>query len=181
MRILIVALFIFCVNSHAVFVASSIGYNFIQEDSPILDPAGTVSWSAEVGFFNEPLNFADYKFSFEIKRAGYSWNGGQESVSLYLLSIKPITWSFTYKDVMLEIYGCVSQPFYSNNMDENRGKKYEKIFFENDGVLGYGFRLGYNLNEHFLLALRFDSYLFQYEEADAFWVGGWGLSAQWNF
>ena len=53
--------------------------------------------------------------------------------------------------------------------------------FENDGVLGYGFRLGYNLNEHFLLALRFDSYLFQYEEADAFWVGGWGLSAQWNF
>lgn len=181
MRILVIVLFILCVNAHAVFVASSIGCNFIQEDVPILDPAGIISWSAEVGFGNEPQNFVDYKFSFEIKRTGYSWEGGKESVSLYLFSIKPITWSVTYKRIMLEIFASISQPFYSSNMDEQRGERYRKGFFGNDGVLGYGSRLGYNLNEHLLLALKFDSSLIQYEDVDCFWVGGWGFSAQWNF
>jgi len=181
MRILAIALFVLCTSAHAVFIASSIGYNYILEDAPILDPAGIISWSAEVGFGNEPQNFVDYKFSFEIKRTGYSWKGGEESVSLYLFSIKPITWSITYKKIMFEVFASISQPFYSCNMDEQRGERYGKVFFENDGVLGYGFRLGYNLNEHLLLALKLDTSLIQYENADVFGVGGWGLSAQWNF
>ena len=82
----------------------------------------------------------------------------------------------------------------SNNVQDlppelTRSGRLDAIFYfslpsqeEREEILSIHYKKrGYNLNEHFLLALRFDSYLFQYEEADAFWVGGWGLSAQWNF
>jgi hypothetical protein len=185
MRILAFCLIFFFANAEAYFASASIQDSRIQKKANhFYKPGGICGFSLEGGFFNEPQNIVDYKLSFELKRFGYSYSDGDESVSLWSVGIKPLTWSITYFNVMLEMYGSLAYVFTASNVDEDMEKDYlYHPLKASSYVYGYGYRLGYNINKHILVALKMDYQWVPNLEIDKYdggFIGGWGLSVQWN-
>jgi len=185
MRILVFCLIFFFASADAYFVSASIQDSRIQTKSNnIYKPGGICGFSLEGGFFNEPKNIVDYKLSFELKRFGYSYSNGDKSASQWSFGIKPLTWSITYFNVMIEMYGSIGYVFAASNVDEitEEYTLYHPLKAPSY-VYGYGYRLGYNINEYILVALKMD---YQWEPnlrkegLDGGLIGGWGLSIQWN-
>lgn len=188
MRILVLLLF-FCLSAQAAFVSVNIGDSRLQSSHWVSDPSGIVGFSLEAGFFNETSNLIDYKLSFDVKRFGYSYDDGDEAVSFWTIGFKPFTWSVTYKNIMFEAYPSISWIFAWNNV--NRAMEEHSFNETFDGrrfCFGYGYRLGYYLNENLFLGLNADYRMVYWNfhglhGGDDSWMsmGGWGLSAQWNF
>ena len=78
MRILVLLLFLLCVNAHAIFVSLSVNDSRLQTRNWVYKPSGMIGFSVEAGFFNEPENMIDYKLSVGIKRFGYSFDDGND-------------------------------------------------------------------------------------------------------
>ena len=83
MRILVLLLFLLCVNAHAIFVSLSVNDSRLQTRNWVYKPSGMIGFSVEAGFFNEPENMIDYKLSVGIKRFGYSFDDGNDVVSFW--------------------------------------------------------------------------------------------------
>lgn len=192
MRILILLLIFFCVNAHALFVSLNINDSRLQTKNWIYKPSGIIGMSVEAGFFNEPENMIDYKLSVGVKRFGYSFDGGEDVVSFWGLDLKPCTWSVTYRKIMFELFPSLSWHFAQNNLNKRMNEKgFSSLIDEKRFALGYGYRLGYNITEHLLIALYADYKFMNWDYKNTegvvddlypnYIMGGWGLSAQWNF
>lgn len=192
MRILVLLLFLLCVNAHAIFVSLSVNDSRLQTRNWVYKPSGMIGFSVEAGFFNEPENMIDYKLSVGIKRFGYSFDDGNDVVSFWGLDLKPCTWSFTYRNIMFELYPSISWHFAQRNLNNRMEEHgFSSVIDAKRFAFGYGYRLGYNITKHLLVALYADyKYMnWDYRNAEgvveelypSYIMGGWGLSGQWNF
>ena len=182
-RLLVFCLLALCINAHAVFLAGYVGDSRIQSSNDIYKPAGIVGLSLDAGFFNEPENIVDYKLSFVLKRFGYSHHDGDETVSLWSIGIKPLTWSVTFYDVSLELYGSFNYIFSTNGNTEYFESKLYRKTNADSYTYGYGYRLGYNINPQCFVALQMDMQFMKWRSnhvANNEYIGGVGLSFQWN-
>jgi hypothetical protein len=148
--------------------------------------------SIEAGFFNEPENMVDYKLSVGIKRFGYSFDDGNDVVSFWGLDLKPCTWSITYRNIMFELYPSISWHFAQRNLNNRMEEHgFSSVIDAKRFAFGYGYRLGYNITKHLLIALYADYKFMNWDYKNTegvvddlypnYIMGGWGLSAQWNF
>ena len=96
-KLVLFVLLALCVNANAFFVGGNIWDSRIQSDNVIREPAGALGFSLETGVFDEPENFIDYKMSIELRRFGYSFDDGEQTVAFWGIGIKPMIWSVTYK------------------------------------------------------------------------------------
>jgi hypothetical protein len=185
--------FLFCANNaNALYVALNVNDSRLQSKNWIYKPSGIIGFSIESGFFDEPENLVDYKLSIGIKRFGYSFDNGDGVLSFWGVDLKPCTWSIIYKKVMLEAYPSISWHFAQQNL---RKRMYEhgfkKKIDQKRFAPGYGYRLGYHINEHILVALYADYKIISWDYQDFsgvdsglhpdYYMGGLGLSLQWKF
>lgn len=192
MRLLMLIVFLFFANANALYVALNVNDSRLQSKNWIYKPSGIIGFSIESGFFDEPENLVDYKLSIGIKRFGYSFDNGDGVLSFWGVDLKPCTWSITYKKVMLEAYPSISWHFAQQNL---RKRMYEhgfkKKIDQKRFAPGYGYRLGYHINEHILVALYADYKIMSWDYQDFsgvdsglhpdYYMGGLGLSLQWTF
>ena len=194
MQRIILAFLLFCVvQANAIYVSTSIGDSRIQSKNLIYKPGGIVHWALETGFFNEPENIIDYKLGIGIDRFGYSHSDGDESVSLWELYFKPMIWSVTYQNVMLEFAPYAGILIAGNNLNEYDEDLFFKVKFLEGGhiiTIGYEYRLGYQISNKYFVGLtanyHYVPYGFQHYKPpshvkkDLYLFGGWGLNFQYN-
>lgn len=198
MQRIIFALLLLCTlgTANAAYVSGTLQDSRIHESNHIYKPAGIIGFAVEGGFFNEPENIVDYTLGVGIRRFGYSHSDGDVSVSLWEFEFKPLTWSVTYKSVMLEFYLGLGYIFASSNV----GEEMEEMFRGEDArgnhnfltdilyctAINYGYRLGYRITDQLMVSLVADyqtpteGWKYRYYETGHFWVGGLGLNVQWN-
>ena len=188
MQRIILAILLFCaVHASAAYVSTSIGDSRIQSENDIYKPGGIIHWSLEAGFFNEPENLVDYKLALGIYRFGYSHSDGDGTVSLWEVYFKPMIWSVTYFNVMLEFSPYVGIMFAASGITDED----DELFFRSFGThvtIGYEYRLGYQINEKFFVGLTANYHTIEYGfhhipndfGVDHALMGGLGLNLQYN-
>jgi hypothetical protein len=93
---------------------------------------------------------------------------------------------------MFELFPSLSWHFAQNNLNKRMNEKgFSSLIDEKRFALGYGYRLGYNITEYLLIALYADYKFMNWDYKNTegvvddlypnYIMGGWGLSAQWNF
>lgn len=183
-------------SAHAAFLNMTLQDSRIQGSNHIYKPAGIIGFAFEGGFFNEPQNIVDYTLAIGVRRFGYSHSDGDKSVSLWEFEFKPLTWSVTYWNVMLEFYLGFGIIFASSNVNEEMQAHLDGTDSRgNHGFIGdtketsaisYGYRLGYRITEQFMVSLVADYQMpgagwpTPHDHTDLFFVGGLGLNFQWN-
>ena len=190
MQRIILAFLLFCVvQANAIYISTSVGDSRIQTNNKIYKPGGIIHWAFEIGFFNEPGDSSDYKLAIGIDRFGYSHSDGEKSVSLWEVYLKPFVFSVTKHSVMFEIAFYVGELLYASGITDNDDQLLLQCQYGNQFAVGYEYRLGYNINERFLLGLtanyHYIPYGFHHNEhphvnEDNFLMGGWGLNFQYN-
>lgn len=197
MQRIAILVFILCVvHANAIYVSTSLGDSRLQDDNQIYKPGGIFHVSLEAGFFDEPENAFDYKLAFGIDRFGYSHSDGEVSVSFWEVYFKPVVLSATNTkyNIMLEFAPYVGWLIAANNLTE----KIDSVVFatrdiEKRHILGYEYRLGYQINKAFLVSITANYHLispygfsinhYDYERhhiPQAPLMGGWGLNFQYN-
>ena len=195
MQRIAILVFILCVvYANAIYVSTSLGDSRLQSDNQIYKPGGIFHVSLETGFFDEPENAFDYKLAFGIDRFGYSHSDGEVSVSFWEVYFKPVVLSGTGTkyNIMLEFAPYVGWLIAASNLTE----KSDSIIFatrdiKNRFILGYEYRLGYQINKAFLVSITanyhwispYGLYKKDFESShisDDPLMGGWGLNFQYN-
>jgi hypothetical protein len=190
-KLVLFVLLALCVNANAFFVGGNIWDSRIQSDNVIREPAGALGFSLETGVFDEPENFIDYKMSIELRRFGYSFDDGEQTVAFLGIGIKPMIWSVTYKKFVADAYVSF---FFIFNHDELNEKTEDKMDSFADYLAGsYGFRLGYKLTDKLTLSVMGDFVqmdwryrnTYNYDLIDdagfaTYMIGGFGLSVLYN-
>lgn len=74
--------------------------NVCSEDSYQYCLKGRFFKKDGVRFFNEPENYVDYALAVGLRRWGYSYDNGNESVSVWSFELKPICWSVSIWKLM---------------------------------------------------------------------------------
>ena len=199
MRRIVFALVVLCVaftSANAAYLNATLQDSRIQESNHIYKPGGIVGFALEGGFFNESENIVDYTLGIGIRRFGYSHSNGDKSVSLWEIEFKPLTWSVTYWNVMLEFYLGIGYIFAESNVNEEMEKRFEGTddrgshgTIENIKetiAINYGYRLGYRITEQFMVSLVADyqkpgpGWHYAHDPTGHFFVGGLGVNFQWN-
>jgi len=190
MRILVLCLFLLATYANAFFAFGNLGDNRLQSENNVYRPAGIVNWSLGVGVFDEPQNLIDYKMSFGLTRIGYSFDDGNESVSLYVMDFNLISWSATYKNIYFEIYGGFSYLLFANNFSDYMQEKVGDEFIDQERVYPrYGYRLGYYVMDNLMVSLTANYNIVWWRYGHGSWnsnnnetllIGGIGLSVQYN-
>ena len=189
MRVLILCLFLLTVCANAFYGFGDIGDSRLQSENNVYKPAGIVNWSLGAGLFNNPQNIVDYKMSFGFSRVGYSYNDGDESVSLYVIDFNLVSWSVTYKKVYFEVYGGFSYLLVGTNFSDFMQEKVGEEFFDVERIYPkYGYRLGYYVTDKILVSLRacYNYAMWRYtgswksNDSEILLIGGLGLSVQYN-
>ena len=192
MQRIILAFLLFCVaQANAIYISTSIGDSRIQSENKIYKPGGIIHCAFEAGIFNESDDIVDFKFAIGIDRFGYSHSNGDKSVSLWEVYLKPVIFSITKNNVMFEIAPYLGRLLGASGLTDNDNQLLLHTSYD-DGepiTMGYEYRLGYNINERFLLGLtanyHYVAYGFHHNEHpyvrdDNFLMGGWGLNFQYN-
>ena len=170
MRRIILGILILCGLSHAIFIDATIQDSRIVDDNHIYKPEGIVGTAFEVGFFNETENMIDYTLAFGLRRFGYSYNGGNETVATWAIEFKPIIWSVTLWDISFEANIGIMKTFAGHHYRE-----------DGDGNnLDYGFRLGYRINPQFMASICYTEQRPVEATLRLFTIGGWGVNLQYN-
>lgn len=184
MRVLILCLFLVVSYANAFFAYGNLGDSRLQSNHHVYRPAGIVNYTLGIGFHDEPENIVDYKMSFGVTRLGYSYNDGDESVSLYMLDFNLLSWSVSYEKFYFEIFAGFSFRIAGTNFSD--------YMCENDGFVEryspkYGYRLGYYIKDNLLVAMtaNYNYVLWRYESRiynsnNMLLVGGIGISVQYN-
>ena len=127
--------------------------------------------------------------SFGFSRVGYSYNDGDESVSLYVIDFNLVSWSVTYKKVYFEVYGGFSYLLVGTNFSDFVQEKVGEEFFDVERIYPkYGYRLGYYVTDKILVSLRanYNYAMWRYtgswksNDSEILLIGGLGLSVQYN-
>ena len=191
MRVLILCLFLVATYANAFFAFGNLGDSRLQCKNNVYRPAGIVGYTLGVGVFDEPENMVDYKMSFGLTRAGYSYDDGDESVSLYMLDIHLLSWSVKIHNVYVEAFGGLSYLLtYSNFSDYMEEKVGEKFIDQERLYPKYGFRLGYYVMDNLLVGVtaNYNMVHWRYGNTrswagnnnESLFIGGVGLSVLYN-
>lgn len=156
--------------SHAIFVNATLQDSRIVNDNSIYKPEGIVGFALEAGFFNEPENRVDYTLALGVRRFGYSFSNGDETVDSWAVEFKPLMWSITLWDVSFETFlgaGTIfaGHQYNNHNMDVN--------------VL-YGYRLGYRICPQLMAGISYTELYPLGVSNEMFTLGGWGLNLQYS-
>ena len=189
-KLILFVLLALCVNANAFFVGGNIWDSRIHSDNVIREPAGALGFSLETGVFDEPENFIDYKMSIELRRFGYSFDDGEQTVAFWGIGIKPMIWSVTYKKFVADAYFSYFFIFNHDKLNEKTEEKKES--FAHDLAGSYGFRLGYKLTDKLTLSVMGDFVQMDWRYRDTYnydliddgiatyMIGGFGLSVLYN-
>lgn len=188
-RLIAVLIVLLCINANAFFAGANIWDSRIQSDNIVYKPGGVIGFAIEAGVFNEPENMVDYKMSLELRRFGYSFDNGNESVIFWSVGLRPLSWSFTYRKFIVEAYVSLFMVFSHDELNKETEKKLDDFVDYFTG--SYGFKLGYRLNDKLTISLMGDfvqlelrfnegrNYSF-IDDFTTYMVGGIGLSIQYN-
>lgn len=174
-RFLILALFLCSLEGHASFISGSIGMSHLT--SSVYSPSKPYpSLYLELGFFDEPTNILDFKYSLGLRRYGFFYQ--KKSYAISSIVVKPIILSVTIMGLMVESYINLYQNFLADEVVNGRNDD-EDLFFSPRIGVGYGFRAGYYVTESFLIALNYEYSALTFDlPAEFYYVH---LSFQWNF
>ncbi|MBR6833551.1 MAG: hypothetical protein IKM81_09230 [Fibrobacter sp.] len=171
MRRIILVLLILCGLSHAIFIDATIQDSRIVDENSIYKPEGIVGTAFEVGFFNESENIIDYTLALGIRRFGYSYNGGDETVATWAIEFKPLIWSVTLWNISFEANFGIMKTFAGHHYREE----------DYNGInVDHGFRLGYRINSQFTANISYTEQHLSEATLRLFRLGGWGLNIQYN-
>lgn len=189
MRVLVFLLLVAAVCANAFFAYGNLGDSRLQCENNVFHPAGIVNYTLGIGVFDEPKNIVDYKMSFGFTRSGYSYDDGNESVSLYILDFNFISWSVSYKNFYFEMYGGLSYLIAGTNFSDYMRTKVGNEVLDPERVYPkYGYRLGYYVKENLLVSLtaNYNYVWWRYRSSwlrnnnELLLVGGIGISVQYN-
>lgn len=174
-RFLILALFLCSIKVHASFISTSIGMSHLT--SSVYSPSKPYpSLYLELGFFDEPTNILDFKYSLGLRRYGFFYQ--KKSYAISSIVVKPIMLSVTIMGLMVESYINLYQNFLADEVVNGRNDDEDLLFSPRIGV-GYGFRAGYYVTESFLIALNYEYSALTFDWPAEFYY--YHLSFQWNF
>lgn len=174
-RIIILAFFLCSIKVHASFISTSIGTSHLK--SNIYTPSKPYpSIYLELGFFDEPTNILDFKYSLGLRRYGFFYQ--KKSYAISSIVLKPIILSVTIMGLMVESYINLYQNFLADEVVNGRNDD-EDLFFSPRTGAGYGFRAGYYVTESFLIALNYEYSTLTFDWPAEFYY--YHLSFQWNF
>lgn len=174
-RFLILALFLCSLEGHASFISGSIGTSHLK--SNIYTPSKPYpSIYLELGFFDEPTNILDFKYSLGLRRYGFFYQ--KKSYAISSIVVKPIILSVTIMGLMVESYVSLYRNFLADEVVNGRNND-EDLFFSPRIGVGYGFRAGYYVTESFLIALNYEYSTLTFDWPAEFYY--YHLSFQWNF
>jgi len=174
-RFLILALFLCSLEGHASFISGSIGTSHLK--SSVYSPSKPYpSLYLELGFFDEPTNILDFKYSLGLRRYGFFYQ--KKSYAISSIVVKPIILSVTIMGLMVESYINLYQNFLADEVVNGRNDD-EDLFFSPRIGVGYGFRAGYYVTESFLIALNYEYSALTFDWPAEFYY--YHLSFQWNF
>ncbi len=174
-RFLILALFLCSLEGHASFISGSIGMSHLT--SSVYSPSKPYpSLYLELGFFDEPTNILDFKYSLGLRRYGFFYQ--KKSYAISSIVVKPIILSVTIMGLMVESYINLYQNFLADEVVNGRNDD-EDLFFSPRIGVGYGFRAGYYVTESFLIALNYEYSALTFDLPAEFYY--YHLSFQWNF
>jgi hypothetical protein len=191
MRLLVLCLFFVITYANAFFAYGNLGDSRLQSENNVYRPAGIVSYTVGVGVFDEPESIIDYKMSFGFTRSGYSYNDGNESVSLYILDLNLISWSVTVKKVYFEAYCGLSYLLKGTNFSDYMERKVGEEFIDQERIYPkYGYRLGYYVMDNLLVGVtaNYNMVHWRYGKTrswagnnnESLFIGGIGLSVLYN-
>lgn len=174
-RFLILALFLCSLEGHASFISGSIGTSHLK--SSVYSPSKPYpSIYLELGFFDEPTNILDFKYSLGLRRYGFFYQ--KKSYAISSIVVKPIILSVTIMGLMVESYVSLYRNFLADEVVNGRNND-EDLFFSPRIGVGYGFRAGYYVTESFLIALNYEYSALTFDWPAEFYY--YHLSFQWNF
>ena len=174
-RTIILVLFLFYLKGQAFFLSTSIGTSHLK--SNIYTPSKPYpSIYLELGFFDEPTNILDFKYSLGLRRYGFFYQ--KKSYAISSIVVKPIILSVTIMGLMVESYINLYQNFLADEVVPGRNSSNDLYFSPRIGA-AYGFRTGYYVTESFLIALNYEYSALTFDlPAEFYYVH---LSFQWNF
>ena len=174
-RTIILALFLCFLEGHASFISGSIGMSHLT--SSVYSPSKPYpSLYLELGFFDEPTNILDFKYSLGLRRYGFFYQ--KKSYAISSIVVKPIILSVTIMGLMVESYVSLYRNFLADEVVNGRNDD-EDLFFSPRIGAAYGFRTGYYVTESFLIALNYEYSALTFDlPAEFYYVH---LSFQWNF
>lgn len=174
-RTIILALFLCFLEGHASFISGSIGMSHLT--SSVYSPSKPYpSLYLELGFFDEPTNILDFKYSLGLRRYGFFYQ--KKSYAISSIVVKPIILSVTIKGLMLESYVSLYRNFMADEVVSGRNSS-EDLYFSPRIGAAYGFRTGYYVTESFLIALNYEYSALTFDlPAEFYYVH---LSFQWDF
>ncbi|MBQ7078364.1 MAG: hypothetical protein IJM92_01570 [Fibrobacter sp.] len=155
MRI-VICVFLIALNAHAFFVGGKIGDSRLVSENVIYKPAGIIGLALESGFFNEPENMVDYSLAVELKRFGYSFNDGDNSVAFWSIGIKPMVWTISYWNMYVQGYLSFAFIFLHDEFRDDMEKKFLNGFNSHRFYLGGGWTIGYRVNDKLNVGLSYD-------------------------
>jgi hypothetical protein len=189
-RLIVLLIVFLSVTANAVYVGAGIGDSRIQSDNVVKDPAGILGLSLEAGVFDEPENMVDYKLSVELRRFGYSFDDGDNTVAFWAIVFKPLIWSVTYRNFVAEAYMGLSVLVSRDELNPKAEAKIDEFRDYLDGA--FGFRLGYRIDEKWTVSFTGDflgvtlhfpmsrNYDFIDRDRATYVIGGVGVSAQYS-
>ena len=137
-RTIILALFLCFLEGHASFISGSIGMSHLT--SSVYSPSKPYpSLYLELGFFDEPTNILDFKYSLGLRRYGFFYQ--KKSYAISSIVVKPIILSVTIMGLMVESYVSLYRNFLADEVVNGRNND-EDLFFSPRIGVGYGFRAG---------------------------------------
>lgn len=187
MRFVLIVVALCVINANAFFVGGRIGESRLQSENVIYKPAGIVALSLESGFFDEIDNSVDYSMSFELKRFGYAYNDGDNSVAFWSVGLKPMIWTFSFWQMYVQGYLSLAFIAVHDEFESAMEEHYFDGFDSHRFFWGSGLAIGYRIQEKLSVALSYDiNTLFilesrsKYRYETNYSIAGIGLSVQYS-
>ena len=187
MRFVLIVVALCVINANAFFVGGRIGESRLQSENVIYKPAGIVALSLESGFFDEIDNSVDYSMSFELKRFGYAYNDGDNSVAFWSVGLKPMIWTFSFCQMYVQGYLSLAFIAVHDEFESAMEEHYFDGFDSHRFFWGSGLAIGYRIQEKLSVALSYDiNTLFilesrsKYRYETNYSIAGIGLSVMYN-
>ena len=187
MRFVLIVVALCVINANAFFVGGRIGESRLQSENVIYKPAGIVALSLESGFFDEIDNSVDYSMSFELKRFGYAYNDGDNSVAFWSVGLKPMIWTFSFWQMYVQGYLSLAFIAVHDEFESAMEEHYFDGFDSHRFFWGSSLAIGYRIQEKLSVALSYDiNTLFilesrsKYRYETNYSIAGIGLSVMYN-